>query len=131
MKRIGTKVRVFPPSRFFLLVFLCLAPVLAALAGQTADQKTPQITLSTDRIPHPDDVTMRGTGFTPNANVYSHLKRPDGTEFPVLPMMTTDRGEFTHEIDTLLLLPGIHEVWVIDGPTGKSSNVARFEVTGN
>ncbi len=128
MKKFGTKDRTFPPSRIFLLTFLYLALVMAACAGQT-NPKTPQITLSTDRIPHPDDVTMRGAGFTPKSNVYSHLRRPDGTEFPVLPMMTNDRGEFTHEIDTLLLSPGVHEVWVIDGTTNGSSNVARFEVT--
>ncbi len=72
---------------------------------------------------------MKGTGFTPKRNVLSHLRRPDGTEFPVLPMLTDDRGEFTHDIDTLLLAPGIHEVWVEDEASKTSSNIARFEVT--
>ena len=72
---------------------------------------------------------MKGTGFTAKADVRSHLKRPDGTEFPVLPMLTDDRGEFTHDIDTLLLMPGTHELWVIDSTTGVTSNIAKFEVT--
>ena len=72
---------------------------------------------------------MKGTGFTPKQNVSSHLRRPDGTEFPVLPMLTDDRGELTHDIDTLLLSPGVHEVWVVDDTAKTSSNTARFEVT--
>jgi hypothetical protein len=44
-------------------------------------------------------------------------------------MLTDDRGEFTHDIDTLLLSPGTHEVWVVDDHSKVSSNVARFEVT--
>jgi hypothetical protein len=71
---------------------------------------------------------MKGTGFTPKADVRSHLKRPNGTEFAELPMLTNDRGEFTHEIDTLLLVPGVHELWVIDSVSGVTSNVAQFEV---
>jgi len=72
---------------------------------------------------------MRGTGLTKDANIYSHLRRPDGTEFPVLPMRTNDRGEFVHDIDTLLLSPGVHEVWVEDEQSKKTSDVVRFEVT--
>jgi hypothetical protein len=71
---------------------------------------------------------MKGTGFTPKHNVSSHLKRPDGTEFPVLPILTDDRGEFTHDIDTLLLMPGTHEVWVDDDASKMSSNIVKFEV---
>lgn len=72
---------------------------------------------------------MKGTGFTPKADIRSHLKRSNGREFPELPMYTDDKGEFTHEIDTLLLEPGIHELWVLDTVSGVTSNVARFEVT--
>ena len=78
---------------------------------------------------HPGHLEMKGSGFTKNANVYSHLKRPDGTEFPVLPMMTDARGEFNHDIDSLLLSPGTHEVWVEDVNAKTTSEVVRFEVT--
>jgi hypothetical protein len=92
-------------------------------------QSNPKVTVSPLKVHHTGHVEMHGTGFTAKANVYSHLRRPDGTEFPVLPMMTDDRGEISHDIDTLLLSPGTHEVWVIDGHSNASSNVARFEVT--
>jgi hypothetical protein len=91
-------------------------------------QTTPTITLSTDRIQVRGFVAMRGTGFSPTKEAISHLRRPDGTEFPILPILIDDRGEFSHEIDTLLLNIGQHELWVVDSATGVSSNVARFEV---
>src|SRR5437867_12759924 len=105
--------------------------LLVSLFSVTAScaQTKPTVTLSPTRVFHSGHVEMRGTGFTPKAEVYSHLRRPDGTEFPVLPMMTNDRGEFTHDIDTLLLSPGNHEVWVEDLQSKTTSNVARFEVT--
>jgi len=92
-------------------------------------QTNPKVTTSPAKVQHSGHVDLRGTGFTPQAKVYSHLRRPDGTEFPVLPMMTDDRGEFTHDIDTLILSAGTHEVWVVDESSRTSSNVARFEVT--
>ena len=116
----------FKKTGWLLLVFIVLFN-LAGCAGETTP--TPKITLSTDRIVHKGWVTMRGEGFTPMADIRSHLKRPDGSEFPVLPMLTDTEGKFTHEIDTLLLAPGIHELWVIDSTSGATSNVAKFEVT--
>lgn len=71
---------------------------------------------------------MRGSGFTPKHNALSHLKKSDGREFPVLTILPNDRGEFTHEIESLLLAIGTHQLWVIDETTGVSSNVAQFEV---
>jgi hypothetical protein len=107
------------------LRYLLLAFFLTASFAQS----NPKVTVFPIKVLHTGHVDMRGAGFTPKANVYSHLRRPDGTEFPVLPMMTNDRGEFAHDIDTLLLSPGTHEVWVVDEHSKASSNVARFEVT--
>jgi hypothetical protein len=106
--------------KFFLLL-LFLAPLFA--------QTKPQITVSPTKVQHRNHVDLRGSGFTPNSNVNSHLRRSDGTEFPVLPMLTNDRGEIYHDIDTLILEPGVHEVWIIDEHSKVSSNIARFEVT--
>jgi hypothetical protein len=89
----------------------------------------PTVTVSRDRVPAKGWIDVRGTGFTPDTNVTSHLLQPDGREFPYLPILTDANGEFTHEVDTLLLLVGTHELWVEDDATGVSSNVARFEVT--
>ena len=92
-------------------------------------QSKPQITVSPTKVQHRNHVDLRGSGFTPDSNVSSHLRRSDGTEFPVLPMQTNHRGEIYHDIDTLILEPGIHEVWIIDDHSKVSSNIARFEVT--
>jgi hypothetical protein len=99
------------------------------LAGARCAQTTPTITVSPSRVLHHDHVALRGSGFTASSNAYSHLRRPDGSEFPVLPIVTNERGEFEHDIDTLLLGPGTFEVSVEDGKSKATSNVARFEVT--
>jgi hypothetical protein len=91
-------------------------------------QVQPHITVSPTRVLHRNHVDLRGNGFTPNSNVSSHLRRSDGTEFPVLPMQTNEKGEIYHDIDTLILEPGIHQVWIIDDRSKVSSNVAQFEV---
>ena len=87
----------------------------------------PKITLSRDRVTDRGRVEMKGTGFTPKASIVSHMKRPDGTEFPGLRILTDGKGEFTHNIETFTLLAGVHEVWVVDRG-GVSSNVVKFEV---
>ena len=107
--------------RNVLFVALCL---VAAACGKSS----PKISLSTEKIVVRGHVGVHGVGFTPKANIQSHLRRPDGSEFPELPMLTDSRGEISHDIDTMLFLPGIHEVWMIDSTTGVSSNVVHFEV---
>src|SRR5437016_4060955 len=110
-------------------LFVLVVSLFFAIVSCGAQAANPKITVSKDHVFRSSHLEMKGTGFTHNADIYSHLRRPDGTEFPVLPMRTDDRGEFTHDIDTLLLSPGTHEVWVIDEHSKTSSNVARFEVT--
>ena len=107
--------------------FAALCFVTAACA-QT-NPATPKITISPVRVPEKGHVDVQGSGFTPKHNVLSHLRRPDGSEFPVLPILTDDRGQFTHDIDTLLLSVGTQELWVVDDASKVSSNVVRFEVT--
>jgi hypothetical protein len=74
---------------------------------------------------------MYGEGFTPNADWPSHLRRPDGAEFPALNLIADSKGKFSTEIETLLLGVGTHEVWVNRHQDGVSSNIASFEVTLN
>ena len=95
---------------------------------QASAAKTPQITLTRTRVVHPATLEMRGSGFTPKRDAKSHLKRVDGTEFPVLNLLADERGEFVHEVESLLLDVGTHELWVFDETTGTKSNVAKFEV---
>src|SRR5262249_9015385 len=107
----------------FLLV--CL------LAATASSAVTPKLTLSTTRIATPGHVIVQGSGFTPKVNVSSPLRRPDGAEYPVLPLLTNDRGEFTHDIETLVLTLGIHELWVVDDTSKVSSDKVQFEVTSD
>jgi hypothetical protein len=111
------------------LTFAAALAVAAPTCSRAIPQTSPTITLSAVRIPAKGFLTVHGSGFTPKQDVRSHLRKPSGTEFPVLPMLTDDRGEFSHDIDTLLLAVGTHQLWVVDSTTGVSSNVATFEVT--
>lgn len=46
-------------------------------------------------------------------------------------MFTNDKGEILHDIDTVVFVPGVYEVWVEDTKAKTTSNVVRFEVTMN
>ena len=102
------------------------AGVLAASCSGQASK----ITLSRNKVSDRGVIVMTGTAFPPKAIVYSHLKRPDGTEFPPLRFLTDEKGEFTHKIDAFTLQEGTHEAWVLDA-AGHSSNVEKFEVKGD
>ena len=106
--------------------------VLCVLLGTVLFAQTaPKITVSPAKVLHLKHVEMRGTGFSPKSNVRSHLRRPDGTEFPILLMYTNDKGEFVHDIDTVVMTPGVYELWAEDVKTNTTSNTARFELTMN
>ena len=102
-----------------------------ALFAQTKPQTKPTITVAPAKILHLGHVEMKGRGFSPKSNVNSHLQRPDGTEFRILEMYTNDKGEIEHDIDTVVMLPGVYQLWVDDLKTKTTSNIARFEVTMN
>jgi len=106
-----------------------LALVLAAIFAASCSKPDPTVRVSNERIPRFWKLEVQGAGFTPQHNISSHLRRPDGTEFPLLPILADGRGEFTHTIDTMILNLGTYEVWVVDDASGKTSNRARFEVT--
>jgi hypothetical protein len=104
--------------------------VIALVVASCFAQSTPKITLSADRMPTPEGrIQVQGSGFAPQKNLSSHLRKPDGTEYPVLSFVSDARGEFKHEIEAIVLSAGVHELWVIDDSTKKSSNRVRFEVT--
>jgi hypothetical protein len=98
-------------------------------AGASDVQVKPTITVSRERIPQNGWLKMYGKGFTPKGTVLSHLRRPDGTEFREVSLLADAHGEFAHDIDTLLLERGVHDLWVLDTATGVTSNVAHFNAT--
>jgi hypothetical protein len=108
----------------------CVVAALAAsLVAVSCAEPNPEIAISTDRIARFRPLEVRGVGFTPNHNVSSHLLRSDGSEFPVLPLLTDSDGAFTHTIDTMILELGAHDLWVVDDASGRTSNRVRFDVT--
>ncbi len=111
--------------RKFVLPGLLWLPFVVA---SSLPQNAPKLTVTPQRVIHYGHTIEHGTGFTPKKTALSHLRRPDGTEFPVLPMLTDDKGEFSHDIDTMLLLPGTFELWAVDDVTKMPSNVVQFEV---
>jgi hypothetical protein len=112
-----------PARRFFVVAALAVAAALSC------SKPNPAITISADRIPRHERLEVHGTGFTPRHNVSSHLRRADGSEFPVLPILTDDKGEFHHTIETMILELGTHELWVQDDGSGRVSNRVTFDVT--
>ena len=117
----------------FMKKLTLLALILCVSLGTTlcAQKSAPKISVSPEKVLHLGHVELRGTGFTPKSNLRSHLRRPNGTEFPVLAMFTNDKGEILHDIDTVVFAPGVYETWVEDIKAQTTSNVARFEVTMN
>ena len=107
------------PMRSVVLVvsFLCSAvsPALAA----------PVLTFSVAQIYHGDIVQVRGTGFTPNGQVTSHLIRPDGTEYPEMPLKADAKGGVTHEITIVPNTFGTYELQIEDLAT-RTSATQRF-----
>jgi len=110
-------------------IHLALAIAVLAVASGCAPQVNPEIRISSERIPRHWKLEVHGAGFTPTHNVSSHLRRSDGSEFAVLPILTDAHGEFTHTIDTMILELGTHELWVVDDQSGRASNHVQFEVT--
>ena len=107
-------------------LFLVLLLSLSAMTASSVEP--PKVSLSATRVRTPDHVTFQGYGFTARANITSHMKRPDGVEYPTLPLLTDEHGNFTHDIDTIVLTLGVHELWVIDDTTNMASNRVAFEV---
>src|SRR5262245_40220317 len=101
------------------------------VAACAAAQIQPKVTVTPTRIATPGHVMVQGSGFTPKHNISSHLRKPTGEEYPVLPLLTDDHGGFTHDIDTLVLNHGVHELWVVDDGSNRTSNRVQFEVTPN
>jgi uncharacterized protein YcnI len=73
--------------------------------------------------------SYQGKGFTGSNGVTSHLRRPDGSEYPTLQIPTSSSGEFTNTIESGAFTAGTYQVWALDNNTGLSSNTASFVVS--
>jgi hypothetical protein len=102
--------------------------VLTSLSSAEAvSQNTPKVTISALQVVNAEHIEVRGAAFTPNQNIFSHLRWPEGTE-SLRTFIANDRGEFFHNIDTVLLSPGAYELWVVDDRSKAISNTVRFSV---
>ena len=91
-----------------LIALLGLLAFAAPAAGQ------PSLTFSLAQMYHGEIVYIRGTGFTPNGDLLSHLIRPDGTEYPETPFKADPQGLMTHEITIVPNTFGTYELLVED-----------------
>ena len=71
-----------------------------------------------------------GQGFTGSYGVTSHLKRPDGSEFPTKQIATDAAGHFSDVINSTGFAAGTYEVWAVDNNTGIATAHVTFVVTG-
>jgi hypothetical protein len=105
-----------------LVPLICFAALsYQPLGAQTA----PKLTISAGQILHGESVTMKASGFTPNGVVLSHLIRPDGSEYPEMPLDTDPRGEFSHLVTIVPEMYGTYELRVTDEKS-KASAFSRF-----
>ncbi|XOF33585.1 MAG: hypothetical protein ACL93V_16560 [Candidatus Electrothrix sp. YB6] len=73
--------------------------------------------------------TQWGTGFTPNSTGTMHFQKPDGTEYEPLQQVMDDTGHFEIPYPSPTdKEPGNYTWWVIDGPTGISSNQVTYTI---
>ena len=91
-------------------------------------QRKPQISVSAARVRVGESVILKGSGFTPNRSVMSHLRRPDASEYNPLRLRTDERGEFSHKIDTVMMDAGTFELWAEDEASKVVSNRTLFRV---
>ena len=76
--------------------------------------------------------TQWGTGFTPNSTGKLHVRKPDGTEYPVQDQEMDGIGHFEIQYTAPWDKPwGTYTWWVVDGHTGIKSNEVSYEISGS
>jgi len=112
------------------LLALSTIVIFLTLGGFTSSVlAAPQVTICFSSGPAGTIFTAVGTGFTPNSTVTSHLKKPNGIEFPTLQLNTDSAGNYTKDINSSSFALGTYRHWAIDNTTSQWSNTASFKVT--
>jgi hypothetical protein len=104
-----------PPGRIKAMRTTALLALCCALASPAL--AAPVVTFSVTQIYHGEYVHISGTGFTPNGQVTSHLMRPDGTEYPEIPMKANAQGVVTHDLTIVPATFGTYELQLEDRAT--------------
>ncbi len=122
-----------PLSTFFKvwLIILVFLPILAPLIPPIsyAQLISPRISLTSSQDPAGVIINIKGTGFSPGSTATLYSKNPDGSESGILAMGISTDGSFN--INQLLSSgypTGTYLFWVVDGPTGRSSNRIIFKM---
>ncbi|GEM_PF-1675798 len=105
-----------------------LNPMLLVETGSANGQNKPQVSVEPDCGAPGTLFTLQWTGFTPNSTLTSHLRKPDGTEFPILQFNTDGQGNATFIIDSSEFVPGTYQHFAVDDVTGAQSNVVSILV---
>ena len=101
------------------VTYTITAPAVNPTIAQTPMSGTPGTTFS-----------QWGTGFTPNSTGTMHFRKPDGTEYPTAQQSMDSTGHFSINYTAPLDKPaGNYTWWVVDGPTGVSSNQVTYTIT--
>ena len=90
----------------------------------------PQISSSPPSGPRGTTFTINGTGFTPNGTIAEHIRKPDGTEYPVNNYTADANGNKTVNWTSTSSSPlGTYTIWWINQATGQQSNSVTQTIT--
>ncbi|MBI3949723.1 MAG: M23 family metallopeptidase [Acidobacteria bacterium] len=84
-----------------------------SIGGQTGNAR---VSISQDCGPPGTAFVLQWTGFTPNSTLTSHLRKPDGTEYPTLQFNTDGQGGQRFTIGSSTLERGTYQHWAVDEP---------------
>ncbi len=89
----------------------------------------PLVTVSPGSGPKGTIFQEPGYGFTPGGSITQHFQKPSGIE--TTGVKTADAsGAFSHVYDSSMVDEyGTFKYWAVDNTTGKTSNLATFQIT--
>lgn len=73
--------------------------------------------------------SFTGKGYTPNGKIEWHVKKPDGTEFPVGILTASSSGnlKYTYKSNSGSMI-GTYNIWAVDQSTGRVSNQVKERI---
>jgi hypothetical protein len=90
----------------------------------------PLISSSPPSGPRGTTFTITATGFTPNGTIIEHIRKPDGTEYPVNTYTADANGNRTQNWTSSSTSPlGTYTIWWIDQASGRQSNSVTQTLT--
>lgn len=95
--------------------------------GDCLANATPLVAVTPTKGAKGTSFRQQGSGFLPGTATL-HLRKPDGSTFPVVTQSVASNGSFTRDWSSSSAAQmGTYEFWAVDG-TGRKSNAVRFIV---